>query len=97
MLMDGFKPRNLITEFLIRINLFLQSECEKDLARRIRAGKEGAYDILIKLLEARYKMYQQDKSEKGAAFIVSVLNTLAALMDIQPDLLEIKGIDLINR
>ncbi|CAG9122325.1 unnamed protein product [Plutella xylostella] len=74
----------------------LRSECEKDLARRIRAGKEGAYDILIKLLEARYKMYRQDKSEKDAAFIVSVLNTLAALMDIQPDLLEIKGIDLIN-
>ncbi|KAG7296672.1 hypothetical protein JYU34_020528 [Plutella xylostella] len=74
----------------------LRAECEKDLARRIRAGKEGAYDILIKLLEARYKMYQKDKSENDAAFIVSVLNTLAALMDIQPDLLEIKGIDLIN-
>ncbi|XP_059044835.1 armadillo repeat-containing protein 6 homolog [Achroia grisella] len=73
----------------------LKTECKKDIAHRVRAGKEGAYTILIDLLEARQKIYLQNASEADGRFIVSVLNTLTSLMNMQPDLLEAKGIDLI--
>ncbi|XP_072946459.1 armadillo repeat-containing protein 6 homolog [Epargyreus clarus] len=81
---------------LIQELKILMSECEKDIAHRIRAGKEGAYKILINLLESRHKSYTQETNVKDKDCIISVLNTLSALMEMQPDLLDQKGIDLIK-
>ncbi|XP_038218156.1 armadillo repeat-containing protein 6 homolog [Zerene cesonia] len=75
----------------------LIAECNKDIAHRVRAGKEGAYNILLELLSASYNSYIQSPNEKEEiAFLKRVLASLIALMDSQPDLLESKGIDLIK-
>ncbi|KAM3956362.1 armadillo repeat-containing protein 6 homolog [Aphomia sociella] len=74
----------------------LKIECDKDIARRVRAGKDGAYTILIDLLESKLNMYLQDKSEVNSRLLMNILNTLTSLMDTQPDLLEARGIDLIK-
>ncbi|XP_026316194.1 armadillo repeat-containing protein 6 homolog isoform X2 [Hyposmocoma kahamanoa] len=74
----------------------LKAECNKDIAHRVRAGKDGVYKILIDLLEARYKQYHKD-NEVDKRIVVETLNCLTALMDTQPDLLDDHGIDLIMR
>ncbi|XP_028030623.1 armadillo repeat-containing protein 6 homolog [Bombyx mandarina] len=74
----------------------LKTECTKDIARRVRAGKDGAYKVLIDLLQSKQEVFAQELSDKDAKFIINVLNTLIALMDTQPDLLDAKGIDLIK-
>ncbi|KAF9415736.1 hypothetical protein HW555_006706 [Spodoptera exigua] len=74
----------------------LKAECEKDIARRVRAGKEGAYKVLLNLLYSKYSKLCQELSDRDTKFIISVLETMTALMDMQPDLLDSKGIDLIK-
>ncbi|XP_028161613.1 armadillo repeat-containing protein 6 homolog [Ostrinia furnacalis] len=74
----------------------LKVECNKDIARRVKAGKDGAYNILTGLLESRFKSYVQKSNEKDDKIIISTLNSLIALMDVQPDLLDEKGADLIK-
>ncbi|XP_063369348.1 armadillo repeat-containing protein 6 homolog [Cydia amplana] len=74
----------------------VKAECNKDIARRVKAGKEGAYTLLLELLQARHKMTLETVNEKDATFIINVLNTLIALMDVQPDLLDQKGADVIK-
>ncbi|KAJ2937792.1 hypothetical protein O0L34_g18572 [Tuta absoluta] len=73
----------------------LKAECKKDIAHRIRAGKDGAYKVLIDLLEARHKIYSQGKSEGDRKFVLDVLCCIVELMDTQPDLLDGRGVDLI--
>lgn len=74
----------------------LKLECQKGIAHRVRAGKEGAYKILLDLLYSKYSKLCLELSERDTKFIISVLNTLTALMEMQPDLLENKGVDLIK-
>ncbi|KAI8423507.1 hypothetical protein MSG28_012618 [Choristoneura fumiferana] len=74
----------------------LKAECNKDIARRVKAGKEGAYTVLLELLQARQKTYSEEANEKDARYIVNVLNCLVALMDVQPDLLDQRGVDVIK-
>ncbi|CAH2057814.1 unnamed protein product, partial [Iphiclides podalirius] len=74
----------------------LMKECNKDIAHRVRAGKDGAYKILLDFLEAKQKKYIQDENAKDGDIIVKVLNTFVSLMDSQPDLLEKRGIDTIK-
>ncbi|KAL0810729.1 hypothetical protein ABMA28_010051 [Loxostege sticticalis] len=74
----------------------LIAECNKDIARRVRAGKEGAYNILIDLLERRSKSYIEKANVKDEKMIITAFNALIALMEMQPDLLEQKGADLIK-
>ncbi|XP_068624138.1 armadillo repeat-containing protein 6 homolog [Battus philenor] len=87
-------PRNyqLILEQLD----ILMVECNKDIAHRVRAGKDGAYTILIDLLDAKQEAYSQDENVKDEEFILKILNTLISLMDSQPDLLEQRGVSLIK-
>ncbi|XP_032521938.2 armadillo repeat-containing protein 6 homolog isoform X1 [Danaus plexippus] len=74
----------------------LKAECSKDIAHRVMAGKAGAYNILIDLLDEKLKMYKNVESEENKQFIVKILNCLVALMEVQPDLLDKKGVDLID-
>lgn len=73
-----------------------QTECKKDIAHRVKAGKDGAYDILIKLLDKYLQRYTKE-DRNIEALILKILNGLTSLMDMQPDLLEKTGIDLIKR
>ncbi|KAI5632262.1 hypothetical protein NE865_15017 [Phthorimaea operculella] len=73
----------------------LKAECKKDIAHRIRAGKDGAYKVLVDLLEVRHKIYSEHKSEGDRKFLLDVLCCMAELMDTQPDLLDGRGVDLI--
>lgn len=70
--------------------MILKVECEKDIAYKLKAGKDGAYVILLDLLE-----YYLDKNEENASILI--LETMNALMDQQPDLLEERGAMLIKR
>ncbi|CAH2986913.1 unnamed protein product [Chilo suppressalis] len=72
----------------------LQTECNKDIAHRVKAGKCGAYDILINLLESRQKKYIEKTNDTNKEMIVSILKTLLSLMDVQPDLLDQRGVDI---
>ncbi|XP_041972053.1 armadillo repeat-containing protein 6 homolog [Aricia agestis] len=82
-------------EIITQLNV-LMAECNKDIAHRIRAGKEGAYTLLIELLDRHFKGYVEGKKELER-FVLQELNTLRALMDTQPDLLEPNGINLMKR
>lgn len=84
---------NIVYEYQISF----QKECNKDIAHRVRAGKDGAYIILIEMMETKQKSYLQNENAKDGDFIVKILNTLIALMDSQPDLLENRGIEVIIR
>ncbi|XP_013186757.2 armadillo repeat-containing protein 6 homolog [Amyelois transitella] len=74
----------------------LKSECVKDLARRMRAAKDGAYDLLVKLLEQRLNLYLEKDTIENKLFILDVLKSLTVLMETQPDLLDDKGLQLIK-
>ncbi|XP_013168900.1 PREDICTED: armadillo repeat-containing protein 6 homolog isoform X1 [Papilio xuthus] len=75
----------------------LMRECKKDIAHRVRAGKEGIYPALINLLDLKQKSYLNVNNEKDAASIIKVINTLIALMNSQPDLLDRKGVEIIKK
>lgn len=62
----------------------------------MRAGKDGVYTILINLLGNKEEKFCMELSEKDTKLIKIVLETLTALMDMQPDLLDQKGVDLIK-
>ncbi|KAJ0171700.1 hypothetical protein K1T71_012463 [Dendrolimus kikuchii] len=85
----------LVDDLLTELEV-LKSECNKDIAHRVRAGKEGIYTVLINLLASKEDRFGQELSEKNAKLITSVLEALTALMDMQPDLLDHKGVDLIK-
>ncbi|KAG6463655.1 armadillo repeat-containing protein 6 homolog [Manduca sexta] len=74
----------------------LKSECAKDIARRVRASKDGAYKVLITILDSKQSKFFQELSDHDRRLILKVLDCLIALMDMQPDLLDHKGIDLIK-
>lgn len=50
----------------------LRSECDKDLARRVLAGKQGAYSVVLDIL---------DKFSNDEPTVVASLQTLIVLMD----------------
>lgn len=63
----------------------LRNELDKDIARRIYAGKKGAYNTLIKLMKACLN---------NATIIKSALKAITSLMNGNPDLLNDEGIAL---
>ncbi|XP_062607748.1 armadillo repeat-containing protein 6-like [Saccostrea cucullata] len=63
----------------------LKLECDKDIAVRCIAGKDGAYDVLIKTLE-NYK--------NNVNLLKQTLISLISLTNGQPDLLDNKGKEL---
>ncbi|XP_060822387.1 armadillo repeat-containing protein 6 homolog [Bombus pascuorum] len=63
----------------------LRNELDKDIARRIYAGKKGAYNTLIKLMKACLS---------NATIIKSALKAITSLMNGNPDLLNDEGIAL---
>ncbi|XP_053620040.1 armadillo repeat-containing protein 6 homolog [Plodia interpunctella] len=89
--------RNYDDECMLQELEALKFECAKDLARRMRAAKDGAYNILIKLLEARLNLYIEKESGNNKLFVLDLLKTLSVFMDTQPDLLDDKGLELIKR
>ncbi|CAH0392058.1 unnamed protein product [Bemisia tabaci] len=62
----------------------LKNECRKDIARKILAGKKGAYNLLLNVLTK----FKEDKIQ------VASLAALVALMTGYPDLLDAEGLDL---
>ncbi|CAH2098453.1 unnamed protein product [Euphydryas editha] len=82
-------------ELLKELDVFM-AECKKDIAHRVRAGREGAYEILINLLESKLKLYKQEQSSRNEMLITTILKSLTALMEMQPDLLDNKGMDIIK-
>ncbi|XP_045762398.1 armadillo repeat-containing protein 6 homolog [Maniola jurtina] len=74
----------------------LVAECNKDIAHRLRAGKEGAYNTLIDLLEVKLKVYSQEQNKYNESLVVKTLNSLIALMEMQPDLLDERGTNIIK-
>ncbi|GLV43421.1 uncharacterized protein CBL_03963 [Carabus blaptoides fortunei] len=65
----------------------VQCECDKDMSRRLLAGREGAYDAIIALM-------QTHTIEQHRDIIVQCLETMVSLMCGQPDLLTVPGVEL---
>uniref|UniRef100_A0A1B6MQ43 Armadillo repeat-containing protein 6 n=1 Tax=Graphocephala atropunctata TaxID=36148 RepID=A0A1B6MQ43_9HEMI len=65
----------------------LKADCEKDLARRVLAGKEGAYPTLLDVL---------DKFSTDDSTVKLCLQTLASVMNGFPDLLDGRGVKTIT-
>lgn len=63
----------------------LRSQLDKDIARRVYAGKMGTYNILINLMKA---------CSNNATVIKAALKTITSLMTGNPDLLNDEGIAL---
>ncbi|KAK1136127.1 hypothetical protein K0M31_000694 [Melipona bicolor] len=63
----------------------LRSQLDKDIARRVYAGKMGTYNILINLMKA---------CPNNATIIKAALKTITSLMTGNPDLLNDEGIAL---
>lgn len=63
----------------------LHSVCDAGLADRFLAAKNGAYDVLMSVLDA----------EGGADYIPVILPVLSSLVDGQPDILELHGATLV--
>ncbi|KAK9308252.1 hypothetical protein QLX08_001717 [Tetragonisca angustula] len=63
----------------------LRSQLDKDIARRVYAGKMGTYNILINLMKA---------CSNNATIIKAALKTITSLMTGNPDLLNDEGIAL---
>lgn len=61
----------------------LRDELDKDIARRVYAGKQGAYNVLVRLMK---------DCLKNNSIMRSALKTIASLMNGHPDLLDEKGI-----
>ncbi|XP_023947444.2 armadillo repeat-containing protein 6 homolog isoform X1 [Bicyclus anynana] len=74
----------------------LKAECNKDIAHRVRAGKEGAYNTLIDLLEIKLKAYKQEHNAHNQNIVVKILSSLRALMEMQPDVLDERGVNIIK-
>ncbi|XP_075216357.1 armadillo repeat-containing protein 6 homolog isoform X2 [Lycorma delicatula] len=66
---------------------FLQDECQKDIAKKILAGKEGAYNILLDLLE---------KSKANKEVEVQIYRTLTSIMTGYPDLFDERGVNILS-
>lgn len=61
----------------------LRNELDRDIARRIYAGKKGAYNTLLKLMKACLD---------NATIIKAALKAITSLMTGNPDLLNDEGI-----
>lgn len=85
----------LLDDLLTELDI-LKTECNKDIARRVMAGKAGAYTLLIKLIAAKENKFCQELNQKDTKLIIGSMDTLTALMDMQPDLLDQKGVNLIK-
>ena len=70
---------------MIAILTDFQSECNIDLARRHLAAENGAYAVLLNLLD--------DQGENNSY----ILSTLACLVKGQPDLLEAEGLKTVSK
>lgn len=81
-ILKGVSTRDEIVQCLNNIKL----ECDKDLQTRVAAGKRGAYNMLLDLI---------NKKEDDFELVSMCLTTLAALMAKQPDLLDDRGIHYI--
>ncbi|VVC92705.1 unnamed protein product, partial [Leptidea sinapis] len=82
-------------EALNHLDIFI-NECNKDIAHRLKAGKDGAYNVLIELLESKYKAYTTDLC-KDEQVLVKVIDSVVSLLNGQPDLLDQNGVHLIKR
>lgn len=63
----------------------LRHEVDKDIARRVYAGKKGAYNTLIKLMKS---------CPNNATVLKAALKAISSLMTGNPDLLNDEGIAL---
>lgn len=70
---------------LVQVLDRLMSELDKDIARRVCAGKQGAYQTLINLMK---------KCIDNSTILNATLKTLRSLMTGNPDLLDSDGIEL---
>lgn len=66
----------------------IEKECSIDLARRCLAGNNHAYPVYFKALT----FYERDSE-----MLTSVLSSFCSLVNGQPDLIDIKGIELLIR
>lgn len=66
----------------------LRSELEKDIARRVFAGKNGAYNTLLEVVTS---------SKDEPLLLRTALKTITVLMTGNPDLLDDAGVDLQKR
>ncbi|RUS76476.1 hypothetical protein EGW08_015760 [Elysia chlorotica] len=64
----------------------IQKECNIDLARRCLAGSNGAYPVLLKVMVS----YQENTD-----MLKCVLSSFCALVNGQPDLINVEGVDLL--
>ncbi|XP_065334736.1 armadillo repeat-containing protein 6 homolog [Cloeon dipterum] len=64
----------------------LKGECDLDIAHKVMAGKAGAYQLLLDLLE---------KHEEDHSISILVLSCITSLMTGQPDLLTERGVKAI--
>uniref|UniRef100_A0A1B6K2F1 Armadillo repeat-containing protein 6 n=2 Tax=Homalodisca liturata TaxID=320908 RepID=A0A1B6K2F1_9HEMI len=65
----------------------LREDCDKDLARRVLAGKEAAYPTVLDIL---------DKFSTDDSTVILCLQTLTSLMNGFPDLLDRRGVKTIT-
>lgn len=62
--------------------------CEKGVAQRVVAGKEGAYTAILNLMKIQ---------EKDDDIEIECLNTMISLMTGQPDLLDVNGVEFMMK
>lgn len=68
-------------------NIF-QEECDKDLAHKLMASKEGVYIILINIIT---------KFEENPSICLAALKCMVSLMNGQPDLLRQEDTEIFTR
>lgn len=79
--------RNVNRQTIIDELKIVQCECDKDMSRRLLAGREGAYDAIIALMQAHTIGQHRD-------VIIQCLETMVSLMSGQPDLLTLPGVEI---
>lgn len=72
-------------ESIIGLLVKLKSELDKDMARKIYAGKNRAYDTLLDVMQ---------NWENDSLILRAALKTITSLMAGNPDLLDARGVSL---
>lgn len=84
-MIECFKSSNKDDTEIVATLQNLETELNKDMARRILAAKHGAYSTLIDIIK---------ESKDNDTILVPALKTITSLMTGYPDLLDDKGIAL---
>ncbi|XP_037956958.1 armadillo repeat-containing protein 6 homolog [Teleopsis dalmanni] len=81
------------TETLLECLVILEEECQKSIPHRVLAGKNGAHDVLITLLEGQ--VLSENNSNPNIEVLEKCLKAMNSLINKQPDLFDAESLALI--